>query len=682
LGGINLGGTSWVVENMWVQHTSSGVWGAGTGGLAQNNRMLSTWGDGININNGNHGGTGNNLTVRNNYVRGVGDDGVTINSDVTSAQMQNPTLEDNTTVSVYWAHGLGVYGGNNDLVQDNLLCDPANFPGMIVGIFNGAPLQSAIVKGNVIVRGGGDCYNENQAAIEIGASAATVGDVQFLDNVIIDSMQKALELTGATSMTFSNNLIDGLWVNGASPSSVISAIDIPANVTGSATFTSNTLQDLLAGQVAWVNSSSSGFQTSGVGNVGFDPTVAGPTYWMGSSDAGAARRTASCTTPVALVLGDAGSPQAASDGGDDGGGASPESGTGTSQDGGFAGAPDEASTADSGPDAGAAKASSTAGCGCAIPGPGSAGGWPGVLALLASSLGVVLRRGRAREGHQISETAGHHRLARDPGGSAQLVPRPTLRAPRPRGLSPRSATDQDGPPWMTYPRVVLLLVAVNACSTGLHPSAVFDGGVEGPDATVVDAEVGDAAFDASSADGGEVAFEASSVDSASPVSDSGGPITIPTSYPTGPGPASVQLGDGGRLVLRAGSERRHRSGLLERGLHGGRRRVACLSCRHDARTDQRRGGCDRADRSLDLAQHLRAARTARGRDPLELHRSLARPGPGRGRDGDRQGGNCGGRRAHGRRVYGRSHLVTPCSFFANALTAGHSGVMTHPGGSS
>jgi hypothetical protein len=404
--GINIAGTSWLVDGMWVQHTSSGVWGKGTGGIAQNNRMLSTWGDGININNGNTGNTGNDLTVVNNYVRGTGDDGVTINSDVSSNQMQNPTLKNNTTVSVYWAHNLGVYGGNNVLVEDNLLCDPANFPSMIVGIFNGAPLQSGMVQGNVLVRGGGDCYNFHQAALEIGSGSppqAAFENVQFLNNVIIDSMQRGVEFSSGDSITFANNVIDGLWVNSTSQSSLISAIDIDSNVTGSATFTSNTLQDLLAGQVAWVNSSASGFQTSGMGNVGFDPTVAGPTTWMSSSDAGAARRTASCTTPVSLVLGDAGSPESASDGGgaspESGSGISEDSGTGTSEDSGPAGPSEDASigsTGGTGPDAGAAKASDSSGCGCAVPGVRSAAGWPGILALLASCLGVVVRCRRTK----------------------------------------------------------------------------------------------------------------------------------------------------------------------------------------------------------------------------------------------------------------------------------------------
>ncbi len=414
--GINISGTNWLVEGMWVQHTSSGVWGKGTGGIAQNNRMLSTWGDGININNGNHGGTGNtgnDLTVVNNYVRGVGDDGVTINSDVTSAQMQSPTLKNNTTVSIYWAHNLAVYGGNNDVVQDNLLCDAANFPAMNIGVFNGAPIESAIVQGNVIVRGGGSAYNESLAAVEIGSASAAVGNVQFLDNTIIDSMRKSLELTSATSLTFANNVIDGLWASGVSPSLGVGAIDIESGQTGSAIFTSNTLQDLLSGQVTFVNSSASGYQTSGTGNVGFDPTAPGPTTWMGSSDAGAARRTASCTTPVSLILGDAGSPGGGSDGGSggasDGGGASPESGTEPFEDAGLGGTPEDASTRDGGPGAGASAAGAAPGCGCAVPGLASPGlaspglaspglastrVWPGLLAVLAS-LGYLVRRRRS-----------------------------------------------------------------------------------------------------------------------------------------------------------------------------------------------------------------------------------------------------------------------------------------------
>jgi len=413
-GGITIYGTNWLVENMWVQHCSSGLWGSGTGGMARNNRMLSTWGDGLNINNNNHGGTGDNLTVQNNYVRGSDDDGVTINSDVTSTQMQNPTLKNNTTVSVYWAHNLGVYGGKNDVVENNLLCDPANFPSMIVGIFNGAPLESAVVQGNVIVRGGGDCYDQHQAAVEIGSqpNQATASNLQFTNNVIIDSMQKAVEFTSATSVTFANNIIDGLLVNSASPSSLISGIDIQSGMSGSATFTSNTLQDLSTTEVAFVNSSAAGFHTSGTGNLGFDPTVAGPTLWKSAS--GTTKKTARCTTPVSLVVGAGGSSSGGSGGASGGsgaaqggaaeGGAAQGGAAGTGEFGGsfvVANGGSPSASAGSGGSNNAGQANSQAsssdksGCSCSV----MSGAAPRTWFALWPAFGVLfwLRRRRARQ---------------------------------------------------------------------------------------------------------------------------------------------------------------------------------------------------------------------------------------------------------------------------------------------
>jgi MYXO-CTERM domain-containing protein len=418
-GGINIAGDNWLVEKMWVQHTSSGVWAKGNNGTVRDCRVLSTWGDGVNINNGNSGNVGNHLTAVNNYVRGVGDDGVTINSDVTSVQMDSPTLQNNTTVSVWWADGLRIAGGKNVLVENNLLCDPVKYPGIIVGIFNGANLESGIVRGNTIVRGGGDAYDQHKAALSIGTDqpgAVYVANVQITGNTIIDSLQKAVELYGQSqSILLQNNVVDGLWVNPASSASDISGIDIVANTVGSATFNGNTLRNLMAGQVAFENlSTSSQFQIGGMANVGFDPTVPGPTLWPSGSDGGAGQRaTASCTTPVSRMpggdagagadSGSAGMPEGGADGqvaldagamdggrpldgGDTGGGwdAGSDAATGTPE--GAAGA--NASDGDG-------AASSAAGCGCRLV-EASADRSSGVTALVLLALGAFGVRRRRR----------------------------------------------------------------------------------------------------------------------------------------------------------------------------------------------------------------------------------------------------------------------------------------------
>jgi MYXO-CTERM domain-containing protein len=282
-GGITISGSNWLVEKMWMQHTSSGVWAKGTNGTVRDCRVLSAWGDGVNLNNGNTGGVGTNLTCENNYVRGVGDDGVTINSDVTSAQMDTITLRGNTTVSVWWADGLRVAGGKNILVEGNLIVDPVNFPGIIVGTFNGADLESGIVRNNTIIRGGGNAYNQHKAALDVGTGSANAPFVENVDvycNTIIDSMEKAIEVHASRSITFHENLVTGLWVNGASQPVNTGAVLIAANATGSGAWNSNVVENLKGGQIAFANYAPAvNYAISGSANYGFNPAVAGPTLW-------------------------------------------------------------------------------------------------------------------------------------------------------------------------------------------------------------------------------------------------------------------------------------------------------------------------------------------------------------------------------------------------------------------
>jgi hypothetical protein len=329
-GGVNISGTNWLVEGLWIQHASSGVWAKGMSGTVKDCRVLSTWGDGINLNNGNSGNVGNNLTADNNYVRGVGDDGVTINSDGSSVQMDTITLKNNTTVSIYWADGLRVAGGKNILVQDNLICDPVNFPGIIVGTFNNANLESGVVKGNTIIRSGGDAYNQHQAALTVGVDPGpvTVSNVQVTGNTILNSMQKAIEVKSGSNLVFDGNLVDSIWANSASTSNNVSAIDIVANATGSVSFTNNTLQNLTSMQTAFADlASAMKYQATGTGNSGFDPTVAGPTPWGSGNHPSAMPVTVtSCTAPVLTGRGAGGSQ------GQGGGGAGSSAQAGSSGD--------------------------------------------------------------------------------------------------------------------------------------------------------------------------------------------------------------------------------------------------------------------------------------------------------------------------------------------------------------
>jgi hypothetical protein len=256
-GGVDIGGSNWLMENFWIQHASSGFWASGVNGIVRNCRIDNTWGDGVNLNNVSMGGSvGINLTAYNNFVRGAGDDGVTINSVYTNGatmytEMSNTTLSNNTTVCIWWAHGLGVYGGINDVIKDNLLCDPSKMCGMVITEFgpNGSTLDSALVQGNVIVRGGGNAYNQQQPALSVGASASRpyIANAVILSNTIINAMYSGAEMQSCSNIVFQGNTIVSPSLNG---------VTIASGTVGTAIIYSNTVTGLNAGKSALVNGSS------------------------------------------------------------------------------------------------------------------------------------------------------------------------------------------------------------------------------------------------------------------------------------------------------------------------------------------------------------------------------------------------------------------------------------------
>ncbi len=143
-------------------------------GIAENCRTLSVWSDGGNFNNvQSANGIGINLTYSNNFVRGTGDDAMAINSVNVNmfgntsyyyTTMSNIAYVNNTAVAPWGGKGIGIYGGINDLVTNNLLQDTARYIGLGVGRFgvNGSDLLSATVTGNTVLRCGGNGYSQQQ----------------------------------------------------------------------------------------------------------------------------------------------------------------------------------------------------------------------------------------------------------------------------------------------------------------------------------------------------------------------------------------------------------------------------------------------------------------------------------------------------------------------------------------
>ena len=266
-GAVNFSGNNWLVDNVWIQHVTSAFWCAGVGGTAQNCRVLSVWSDGGNFNNvQSANGIGMNLTYSNNFVRGTGDDAMAINSvnyNVNGStttyytMMSNITYVNNTAIGAWGGKGIGIYGGINDVVTNNLLQDTARYIGLGVGKFgvNGSDLVSATVTGNTVLRCGGNGYSQQQQAMMVGnggdgQSVGTVANAYCASNLIIDSLYSAVGFTTGTNIVFQYNSIidpgqDGIMVGGGS---------LGTSVMGNAIINSNSVTGLNVGRVVFTNS--------------------------------------------------------------------------------------------------------------------------------------------------------------------------------------------------------------------------------------------------------------------------------------------------------------------------------------------------------------------------------------------------------------------------------------------
>ncbi|HWD90865.1 MAG TPA: carbohydrate-binding protein [Verrucomicrobiae bacterium] len=262
-GAVNFSGNNWLVDNVWIQHATSAFWCAGVGGTARNCRVLSVWSDGGNFNNvQSANGIGINLTYSNNFVRGTGDDAMAINSvdyNVSGSTtyyyttMSNITYVNNTAIDAWGGKGIGIYGGINDVVTNNLFRDTARYVGLGVGKFgvNGSALLSATVTGNTVLRCGGNGYSQQQPAMMMGnggdgQSVGTVANAYCAFNTIIDSLYSGAGFSAGTNLVFQYNTVvhpglDGITVGGGY---------LGTGITGTAIIYSNTVTGLNSGRVA------------------------------------------------------------------------------------------------------------------------------------------------------------------------------------------------------------------------------------------------------------------------------------------------------------------------------------------------------------------------------------------------------------------------------------------------
>ncbi|MFF4754633.1 glycosyl hydrolase family 28-related protein [Streptomyces sp. NPDC002514] len=263
--GVNASGAGgWLIDRIWTRHTDAN-WLSGSNGIVRNSRSADSYGDGFNINNGNAKNPdklGLNITVQNNFARGTGDDSFATYSDSgaagTNGQVSGAKILNNTAVAPWWANGLRIAGGKDVEMKNNLVNSVSSNSALDIGVFGdtGHPLESATVSGNVLLGGGG--WNGVRHGVRISSPSSTslypdaYTNVTLTDNVMRGALRAGLYIDKShVNATLKNNTIDGPAKQG---------IWIAPGVTGTGTFTGNTVQNLLPGQVATQNDSPSTFR--------------------------------------------------------------------------------------------------------------------------------------------------------------------------------------------------------------------------------------------------------------------------------------------------------------------------------------------------------------------------------------------------------------------------------------
>ncbi|WP_053849861.1 CARDB domain-containing protein [Streptomyces sp. NRRL B-24085] len=259
-GGVGLNGRfgkNTKISNVWIEHANVGVWvgrdysnipelwNPGDGLEFTGMRVRDTYADGINFTNGTR-----NSTVYNSSFRNTGDDALAVWASKyvkdTSVDVGHDNHFRNNTVQLPWrANGIAVYGGYGNTIENNVVSDTMNYPGIMLATdhdpipFSGQTL----IANNALHRTGGAFWGEAQefGAITLFAQGPDIPGVTIRDTEIHDSTYDGLQFkTGGGAMPgvkVSNVRIDNsvngcgvLAMGGARGSATLTGV----NITGSA----------------------------------------------------------------------------------------------------------------------------------------------------------------------------------------------------------------------------------------------------------------------------------------------------------------------------------------------------------------------------------------------------------------------------------------------------------------
>ncbi|HWJ86390.1 MAG TPA: CARDB domain-containing protein [Cellulomonas sp.] len=264
-GGVGLNGRfgkNTKISNVWIEHANVGVWvgrdydnipelwGPADGLELTGMRIRDTYADGINFSNGTR-----NSRVFNSSFRTTGDDAL--------AMWANPYVKDrtvdnehdnhfvNNTIQLPWrANGIAIYGGSNNSIENNLVFDTMNYPGIMLATDH-SPLPfggTTLIANNGLYRTGGAFWNEDQefGAITLFPSTLDITGVTIRDTDIDDSTYDGIQFKNGggnmpdvritnVKITRSNNGSGILAMSGARGNAILSNVTISGSRDGDVT---------------------------------------------------------------------------------------------------------------------------------------------------------------------------------------------------------------------------------------------------------------------------------------------------------------------------------------------------------------------------------------------------------------------------------------------------------------
>jgi hypothetical protein len=275
-GGVGLNGRfgrNTKISSVWIEHANVGVWvgrdydnipalwGPGDGLEFTGMRIRDTYADGINFTNGTR-----NSRVFNSSFRTTGDDSLAVWANKYVKDQAVDVAHDNSfvnnTIQLPWrATGIAIYGGYGNKIENNLVYDTMNYPGIMLATDHD-PLPfsgQTLIANNALFRCGGVFWNEDQefGALTLFAASQNITGVTIRDTEIHDSTYDGIQFkTGGGTMP--NVVITNVRIDKSTNGAGILAM---SGARGNATLTNVTITNSTDGDI--VVQPGSGFVISG-----------------------------------------------------------------------------------------------------------------------------------------------------------------------------------------------------------------------------------------------------------------------------------------------------------------------------------------------------------------------------------------------------------------------------------